>query len=348
MNEPTMSDSKQQNQILLYSTCCSSKDYDSESYLKSVIDVARWSEDAGCMGMLVYADNGIVDPWTVSQVILENTATICPLVAIQPVYMHPFTVAKKISSLAFLYQRRICLNLVAGGFRNDLLALDDPTPHDERYDRLVEYTKIIRGLCENPRGITQEGKYYRVRNLKLNPPVPPDLQPRYMMSGSSPAGLAAATETGVTAIQYPKPASQSEEPVGDVGNADLSTGVRVGIIARSTSEEAWNVAQERFPDDRRGQLANQLAMKTSDSHWHKQLSEQEERPAGKDSPYWMRPFHTYKTFCPYLVGSYDQVMKEVSGYVTLGHRTFILDIPPCKDELEHIRKVFEQIRIGDS
>lgn len=338
-----MMDMTEDDSIQIYSTCCSSKGADSASYLKHVVDVAQWSEDAGCQGMLVYADNGIVDPWTVSQAILTSTKEICPLVAIQPVYMHPFAIAKKISSLAFLYQRRVALNLLAGGFRNDLLALGDPTPHDERYARLVEYTKIIQGLLENPRGITLQGEYYNVQNLKLNPPVPANLQPHYMMSGSSPAGMAAASETGATAIQYPKPAAEGEVAADGNDSECLSTGVRVGIIARSTREEAWSIAEERFPEDRRGELTHHLAMKTSDSHWHKQLSKQKERPAGEESPYWMRPFHTYKTFCPYLVGSYEQIASEVSGYIAMGHRTIVLDIPPCEQELGHINTVFGQV-----
>ena len=331
--------------LQIYSTCCSSKGADSASYLKHVVDVARWSEEAGCQGMLVYADNGIVDAWTVSQAILASTKAICPLVAVQPVYMHPFTVAKKISSLAFLYQRRISLNLLAGGFRNDLLALGDPTPHDERYTRLVEYTKIIQGLCENPRGITLDGAYYSVQNLKLNPPLPKDLQPLYMMSGSSPAGMAAANETGVTAIQYPEPATNGVSSVVDRNSTCQSTGVRVGIIARSTREEAWKIAEERFHKDRRGELTHHLAMKTSDSHWHQQLSKQKERPGGEDSCYWMRPFHTYKTFCPYLVGSYDQIAIEISSYIAQGHRTFVLDIPASELELTHVNTVFGQLSI---
>jgi len=41
--------------------------------------------------------------------------------------------------------------------------------------------------------------------------------------------------------------------------------VRVGIIARKSEEEAWSIANERFPGDRKGQITHQLAMKTSDS-----------------------------------------------------------------------------------
>ena len=57
--------------------------------------------------------------------------------------MHPYTAAKMVASLAFLHERRIDLNMVAGGFRNDLRALGDETPHDERYDRMVESREIM-------------------------------------------------------------------------------------------------------------------------------------------------------------------------------------------------------------
>ena len=68
-----------------------------------------------------------MDPWLVSQMVVQNTERLCPLVAVQPIYMHPYTVAKMVATLAYLYGRRLYLNMVAGGFKNDLQALDDPT-----------------------------------------------------------------------------------------------------------------------------------------------------------------------------------------------------------------------------
>lgn len=89
--------------IQVFSTCAQSKDCDRNTYRQNVIDVAQWSEQAGCTGILVYTDNGIVDPWLVSQIIIESTSSLCPLVAIQPVYMHPYTVAKMVTTYGFIY-----------------------------------------------------------------------------------------------------------------------------------------------------------------------------------------------------------------------------------------------------
>lgn len=321
-----------------FSTCAPSNKVDRPSYMDEVVRVAQWSEAAGCEGILVYTDNGLVDPWLLAQIIVENTDRICPLVAVQAVYMHPYSVAKMIATIGHLYGRRIYINMVAGGFKNDLIALGDQTPHDRRYDRLVEYTTIIRQLLEPGRSVSFEGEFYSVSNLKMTPPLDPELYPGLTMSGSSDAGLAAARQIGAIAVQYPRPVTEYEsEPIA----TDLDLGIRIGIVARADGDEAWRVARERFPENRSGQLTHQLAMKVSDSVWHKQLSELGEHAAGEDNPYWLLPFENYKTFCPYLVGAYQTVASEVARYLEVGYETFILDVPESPEELEHIGSVFE-------
>jgi alkanesulfonate monooxygenase len=323
--------------LRIFSTSPQSKDVPRAAYLQRVADVARWSEEAGCEGILVYTDNSIVDPWLVSQVILQATVRLAPLVATQPVYMHPYSVAKMVASLGHLHGRRLWLNMVAGGFKNDLAALNDETPHDKRYTRLVEYTLIIKQLLESGAPVSFEGEFYKVRNLRMTPALDRHLLPGILVSGSSPAGLEAARAIGATAVKYPRP---PKEYLGTPAPEGVGCGVRVGIIARETEAEAWAAAEARFPADRRGQIAHQLAMKVSDSHWHKQLSQAAKDNGMREGAYWMWPFENYKTFCPYLVGDYAQVAEQIALYMNVGYRTFILDIPPSREELEHIGKVF--------
>jgi alkanesulfonate monooxygenase len=156
------------------------------------------------------------------------------------------------------------------------------------------------------------------------------------VSGSSEAGVAAAKALGATAIKYPKPAGEEEAAADDV----VRPGIRVGIIARQDEATAWEVARARFPEDRKGQLTRNLATKVSDSVWHKQLSDIDD--TGKKSPYWLVPFNNYKTMCPYLVGSYDQVADELARYFNAGYRTVILDIPPNAEELTHTFAAFNR------
>jgi alkanesulfonate monooxygenase len=244
-----------------------------------------------------------------------------------------------VASFGFMYRRRLWLNMVAGGFKNDLVALNDETPHDQRYQRLVEYTLVIKKLLESPQPVTFEGSFYKVRNLRMTPPLDPGLVPGILVSGSSPAGLEAARAIGATAVKYPRP---PRFYLGTPTPEGMGCGVRVGIIARKSADEAWEVAQARFPADRGGQIAHKLAMKVSDSHWHKQLSEAAQAEGMREGCYWMWPFENYKTFCPYLVGDYAEVAEQIGLYMQAGYRTFILDIPPSREELEHTRSVFSR------
>lgn len=328
------------SELKVFSTALQSSAVDQGSYVQNVIEVAQWSEEAGCEGILVYTDNSLIDPWLVSQIIIQNTTRLYPLVAVQPAYMHPYSVAKLVSSFGYLYHRGVYLNMVAGGFKNDLAALNDTTPHDKRYARLVEYTSIVKELLTGSSPLTFHGEFYAVDKLRLTPSLAPELLPSIFVSGSSESGLEAAQALGATAIKYPQPAGHER----DCSNGSLKFGVRVGIVARENENDAWSVAKARFPDDRKGQLTHQLAMKTSDSTWHQQLSHLAKTTKADESPYWLVPFENYKTFCPYLVGRYDCIAAELARYIRRGYETIIVDIPPSKEELAHISMVVARAR----
>ena len=323
--------------IQIFSTCPQWSGGDRRAHVAHVADVARWSEAAGCRGILIYTDNTQPDPWVIAQIVATSTETLSPLVAVQPVYMHPYSVAKLVATFGHLFGRQMHLNLVAGGFSNDLKALGDRTEHDRRYARVVEYGQIIARLLESSSPLTFAGEFYQTAQLKIDRPLTPELQPVFFMSGSSDAGIAAAQTIGARPIKYPKPSREEAGP----GTDGVGCGIRVGIIARETDQAAWSAAHARFPDDRKGQLMHALAMKTSDSHWHAQLSELAEED---HSVYWLGPFERYQTMCPYLVGSYRAVADELSRYLDRGFGTFILDIPADRGELDHINRAFELAR----
>jgi alkanesulfonate monooxygenase len=248
-----------------------------------------------------------------------------------------------VASLAYLVGRRIYLNVLAGGFKNDLVVLGDTTPYDEPYERATEYTLIMKSLLAGA-PVTFKGRYHRVENLRLSTPLPAELYLGIFISGSSPAGRAAARAIDAVAVKYPEPLDEIEVRRNSEGT---DSDIRVGIIARQTSEEAWQVAHERFPEDRKGQMTHVLAMKVSDSHWHCQLSQLADRPLPEANPYWLGPFQNYNTF-PYLVGSYAREAKEPAGYIDLGFRTFILEIPLTQEELDHIGIAFREAMEQDS
>jgi alkanesulfonate monooxygenase len=53
------------------------------------------------------------------------------------------------------------------------------------------------------------------------------------------------------------------------------------------------------------------------------------------------PFENYKTFCPYLVGSHEQVADFLSGYLAAGCDMIILDVPFSAEDLAHASAVLD-------
>jgi alkanesulfonate monooxygenase len=318
--------------IRVYSTCPMWQPGREPDYLERVVAVARWSEAAGHLGMLIYTDNRLLDPWLLAQLVIDSTEHLEPLVAVQPAYMHPFSAAKMVASIGVLHGRRVQLNLVAGGFRNDLLAIGDDTEHDDRYERVREYASVVGDLLRGGRGVTHAGRWYSMHGVRLTPSLPEELFPEFMVSGSSSASLAAARAIGGFSMRYPEPT-----PAAPDGGA---FGIRIGIVTRPDRADAWAEARRRFPPDRTGELAHAVAAKVSDSLWHQQLSNLDNV---EDPTYWLHPFKTYKTFCPYLVGSYDDLVSELAAWREVGLGAIILDVPASAVELDHISTVLEGV-----
>jgi alkanesulfonate monooxygenase len=114
----------------------------------------------------------------------------------------------------------------------------------------------------------------------------------------------------------------------------VPTGIRIGILARETVDEAWRVAERRFPEDAKAQAWTQSAVQASDSSWLHQLGAltADHNAPGRDV-YWTGPFANGRSFCPYLVGSYEQVAAYLSAYLRRDVRVIILDCPTGEDDL---------------
>jgi len=317
-----------------------------ESYVARLRQAAQWSDRHGCRGMLIYTDNRSSDPWVLAQDVIAHTETLSPLIAVQPVYMHPYAAAQKLAALARVYNRCIDLNFVAGGFQYDLAALDDRLEHDARYERLSEYGSILAKLLKGDR-VTVKGQYYKVFGLKLEWNVSDDLFPRLTVSGSSPAGLKCGQALGAVAVMYPKPVelhqiSSSSVLFPEAQSAGLHTGIRIGILARESAEEAWAEAKVRFPENPSGEAMRKAAVQATDSSWLRQLSTLADDKTATRDVYWLGPFGSLKSFCPYLVGSYDDVASYLSAYLRGGVRLIILDAPRQEQDLNHAYLALER------
>jgi FMN-dependent oxidoreductase (nitrilotriacetate monooxygenase family) len=130
-------------------------------------------------------------------------------------YEHPYTFARRISTLDHLSGGRIGWNIVTGyldsAARN--LGLDRQLSHDERYNLADEYLEVVyklwekswdddavvndkaRGVYTDParvHPINHEGRHYKVPGIHLCAPSP-QRTPLLYQAGASPRGIAFAT-----------------------------------------------------------------------------------------------------------------------------------------------------------
>ncbi len=297
---------------------------------------AKWAEAANIRGMLIYTDNTLLDPWAAAQFLIERTERLVPLVAVNPVYIHPFSVARTISSLGFLHERGVHLNYVTGGFQRHLDQIGCGLDHDDRYDQLAECAEIVAGLLGNPRPVTYKGKYFQINKATVTPRLDPAFLPEIFVAGTSDGCRAVQRRLEATRLSYPR------EIGSYLGESPLAcTGLRMGIIARDTTEEAWRIARDRFPVYPEGEELHEFVAETVSSHWHLTLSADAMRSSERIGVYWLYPFRSYQTYCPYLVGSYAEVGELLGRYLELGATTIILDELYEEDDVHHAMLALE-------
>jgi alkanesulfonate monooxygenase len=304
------------------------RSHDAATYWSSISAVTELSDRYGYTGMLIFTGNDVlVEPWIVAQMMILRSASLIPLVAVNPVYMHPFTAARMISSLAYAYQRRVFLNLITGTALNYLQALRDSLSHDERYDRLLEYTKIVKLLLQG-RPVSYEGRFYQVNRLQLLPSVPQALSPGYVLAGQSAAARRVSAELGAKSLQVLAP--ELEAGIG------CATAINLGIVTRATEEQAWSAARRNFPEDTVGQIMLNRSMKNTDSEWKQRMMIVAEQGKNARGGFWMDPFKNFQADQPYFVGSHDRVGRLVADLVRGGVRMFVLDVPPTEEEYDNV------------
>jgi alkanesulfonate monooxygenase len=299
-------------------------------HIDDLMRVARFAEANGLDGPLLFAGNDTpVEPWAMAQHILANTARISPLIAVNPVYMHPFTVAKFVSSFALLHHRKIFLNMITGTATSDLTGLGERRSRGERYSRLGEFILIVRQLLASTRPVTFRGEFYATEALQLRPSFPPALMPEFLIAGQSDDARRVATQTGCLRMQMLPP---------DLEQGIDAPGLNFGIFAREGRDQARQEAKRLFPDSAEKRELMNYTMENTESVWKRRLYEAGQDGELRDNGFWLLPFLTYQADCPYLVGSYSEIGATLRRFADRKIGTIILDVVADARELDHVCK----------
>lgn len=299
-------------------------------YIDELLRVAHFGERNGLEGPLLFAGNDtLVEPWSMAQHILAHTAKTSPLIAVNPVYMHPFTVAKFVSSFALLYRRKVYLNMITGTATSDLAGLGEQRSHEERYSRLGEFILIVRQLLASTRPVTFNGKFYAANNLQLRPGLAPALMPEFLIAGQSDDARRVATQMGCLMMQMLPP---------NLEHGINAPGVNFGIFAREERDQARRAAKLMFEDSTEKRELLKYSMENTDSVWKRRLNEAGQNGELHENGYWLLPFLTFQADCPYLVGSYTEIGAKLRRFAEMNVGTIILDVVADEQELDHIGK----------
>ncbi|MFD9318853.1 LLM class flavin-dependent oxidoreductase [Streptomyces sp. NPDC060053] len=204
--------------------------------------IARAAEDLGFVGVLTPTGAWCEDAWLTTAMVSQHTERLKFLVAFRPGFVSPTLAAQMASTFQRQTGGRLLLNVVTGGESHEQRAYGDFLDKDDRYRRTGEFLQIVRELWEG-KTVDLAGEHLRVEDAKLA--RVPDPVPEVYFGGSSPiAGEIAAKYVDVYLTWGEPPAQVAEKIAWIRGLAakqgrTLRFGIRLHVITRDTSEEAW-------------------------------------------------------------------------------------------------------------
>ncbi len=328
--------------------------YDYAQYRQHHEEMMSWSEKYGCEGMLCSTSSyDYFDPWLWAQFLCSKTENLKPFIAINPIYMHPFSAARMVASLTHLYGRKIWVNFITGSAKADLEQLNDSLAKPERYARLGEYFGVMMQLLSSKQPIYFAGKHYTLNGATLMTHLEPELIPGITWSGESEVSIKMAAELNLLNLQM--------LPSGEVNDSNCKNkSLAFGIVARETPEDAWEAANKIYPPDRFGQKLLKVSMERNETDWKARIGREMEAgswergdgsgasatPGVRLNPlYWLEPFKNKYADCPYLVGSYAELAEFVATLAKHEAHSFVLTIK-TEEEFGHIDKVFRMVEIN--
>jgi alkanesulfonate monooxygenase len=263
------------------------------------------------------------------------------LVAVRPGLQTPAAAARMAATFDRLSDGRLLVNVVTGGdpaeLRGDGIFFD----HSERYAVTDEFLTVWRQLMAGEK-TTFKGEHIAVEGSKLlYPPVQKPYPPLYF-GGSSDAGNRVAAEHIDVYLTWGEPPNDVAQKIAKARalaaerGRTLSFGIRLHVIVRETSAEAWRAADSLISklDDEAIEKA-QRSFANFDSVGQKRMAALHggRRDKLEVSPnLWAGVGLVRGGAGTALVGNPDEVAERMKEYMKLGIDRFILSGYPHLEE----------------
>ncbi|MCW2638383.1 MAG: alkanesulfonate monooxygenase [Dactylosporangium sp.] len=301
--------------------------------------IARTAEQLGFVGALTPTGAWCEDAWLTTAMLVEVTERLKFLVAFRPGLVSPTLAAQMGATFQRHSEGRLLLNVVTGGESHEQRAYGDFLDKDARYARTDEFLHIVRALW---RGETVDftGAHLRVEGAQLAR-VPDPTPEIYFGGSSSAAGRVAArhVDTYLTWGEPPDAVAQKIEWVNGLAADEgrtLRHGIRLHVISRDTSEQAWAQAQRLLDGIDPTTIAQvQAGLARSESEGQKRMLALHggRRDSLEIAPnLWAGVGLVRGGAGTALVGSHTEVADRIEEYHRLGITEFVLSGHPHVEE----------------
>jgi len=305
-------------------------------------EIARTAELLGFESVLTPTGTWCEDAWITTAALSQVTSTLKFLVAFRPGFISPTLAAHQAATFQRISGGRLLLNVVTGGDPVEQARFGDHLDHDERYRRTGEFLEVLRGVATAPKGapFNFEGDHYRVADARIDY-GDWDL-PAIFFGGASPAAEEVAAQYVDTYLAWGETPAQITERLeriqlraGHRGRT-LKFGIRLHVISRDTSAEAWAHAERLLAAIDADRIrSTQKVLARTESVGQRRMTELHN---GKTSQLEISP----NLWAGYglvrggagtaLVGSHTEVADRIAEYHALGIDHFILSGQPHIEE----------------
>jgi alkanesulfonate monooxygenase len=306
-------------------------------YLRQIVTAA---EELGFVGALTPTGLWCDDAWLSTASLLDSTDRLKFLVAFRPGLLAPTLAAQMAATFQNQSGGRLLLNVVTGGEPAEQKAFGDFLSKDERYERTDEFLTIVRKLWAHGDRFDFDGKHLRVEQARLVS-VPDPTPPIYFGGSSAAAGPVAAAQSDVYLTWGEPPAAVAEKiawirKLADDAGRTVRFGIRLHVITRDTSDDAWREAKrllDALPPETIAKV--QEGLRRSESEGQKRmLALHDGKPEDLEiyPNLWAGVGLARGGAGTALVGSHDEVADRIKEYADLGIEEFILSGYPHLEE----------------
>ncbi|MER6459174.1 LLM class flavin-dependent oxidoreductase [Streptomyces sp. NPDC001228] len=301
--------------------------------------IAKAAEDLGFVGALTPTGAWCEDAWLTTAMVSRHTERLKFLVAFRPGSVSPTLAAQMASTFQRQSGGRLLLNVVTGGESHEQRAYGDFLDKDARYRRTGEFLDIVRQLWEG-KTVDLEGEHLRVEDAKLA--RVPDPVPEVYFGGSSPAAGRVAARFVDVYLTWGEPPAQVAEKIAWIRGLaaeqgrTLRFGIRLHVITRDTSEQAWAEANrllDGFDPETVRSVQTGLARSESAGQQRMLALHGGRRDGLEIHPnLWAGIGLVRGGAGTALVGSHEEVAARIKEYAALGIDEFVLSGYPHLEE----------------